>query len=191
MTPFQKGFLKQAALSGCDSSVAHELWKQARETHQIAHQNYMPQGDKRRLSASELKQVEDAKSKLLPKIFSSYKDPIHTQMYSPVIPAALTGLLGAGAGALAGGALGDTLGGHAGVGMGLGALAGGGLGAATGYFGRKAGNEDLEEQMTRLPENATLRDFYADPLYQRDVDRAQSSANNTALTTALMMMGRH
>lgn len=164
MTPFERGFIKAGVVAGLSE-------KQARETHNLAHQNFMAQGDKRVFSPAETQQVEQAKRKLLPKFFSSYKDPIHSQMYSPAIPSALLGLLGVGAGALAGSALsnGD------GIGTGLGALAGGGLGGAIGYFNRKSNNEDLEEQMSRLPENATLRDYYADPLYQHEQSVARES----------------
>lgn len=164
MTPFERGFIKAAVEAGLTE-------KQARETHNLAHQNFMAQGDKRNFSASEAQQIEQAKSKLLPKFFSSYKDPIHSQMYSPAIPATLMGLLGAGAGGVVGSSLTD----GNGIGMGLGALVGGGLGGAMGYFGRKAGNEDLEEQMSRLPQNATLRDYYADPLYQHEQAVARES----------------
>jgi len=169
-----RGFIKAAVEAGFSE-------KQARDTMNIAHQQLMAQNDKRQLSPAELQQIEQAKGKLLPKLFASYKDPVTAKMFSPALPTGLGALLGGVPGALAGSALTD----GSGMGMGLGALLGGGLGGALGYFNQKANNEDLEEQMTRLPAGATLRDYYADPLYQHQQSVARE-AGDRAMTNILL-----
>jgi hypothetical protein len=68
-----------------------------------------------------------------------------------------------------------------GIGAGLGAL-GGGL---MGYYGRQAKNEGLEEMISRSGNNPTLRDYYSDPLYQAEQDRARSKDNYRLLAAAL------
>lgn len=53
----------------------------------------------------------------------------------------------------------------------LGALVGGGGAGLYGYFSQDKKNKDLLEAMTRLQEDATMRDFNADPLVQKEKDR--------------------
>jgi len=171
---FERGFVKAAVEAGFSE-------KQARDTMNLAHQQLMPQYDKRQLSLDELVAIEQAKGKLLPKIFTSYKDPVTAKMYSTALPTGLGALLGGGAGAL----LGSALTGGSGTGLGVGALLGGGLGGAFGHFNQKARNESLEEQMTRLPVGATLRDYYADPLYQKNQDIARENHNNMMIRMLL------
>ena len=50
----------------------------------------------------------------------------------------------------------------------------------SGYFGGKARNEGYADAMTRLPVDANLRDYYGDPLIQRELDREIERTRNIA-----------
>jgi len=91
------------------------------------------------------------------------------------------GALGGAGGALLGSGFGKATGNQE-VGALLGGLGGGGIAALISYLKRKQENSNIEEIMRRLPRGATLRDYEADPLVQKDMDR------ETQLAMAAMMM---
>jgi hypothetical protein len=164
---FERGFIKAA------------------NSLQLQNQNYMPIAQKRQLSPEEQMQIEAAKQKILPKIFTSLKDPMTAKMFSPWTTGSLGALLGAGAGGLGGAMIAPKD--NEGLGASLGALLGGGLGGVVGYKSRDAANSDLEEMISRSPEKATLRDYYSDPLYQADQDRNLQTRNMMLLAKALKL----
>ena len=149
---FFAGFLK-AAYEGAQK---HEV-------------NQFAAATRRDLSDSEHADIAKAKQKVMPKLFSSMADPLHSDMSSPAWSG---GILGAG-GALGGAALGASLGGEDNLALRaiLGALAGGGLGGLVGYKGRSAANASVEEAMRKLPPGATRDDFLRDPRVQADMNR--------------------
>lgn len=161
------------------SPYSHYRTKEAARVSQLQLQSYMPQGDKRKLTDKELKDIKDKSSRILPTIFTSNATPITETMYSPGTSAVLLGLLGGGLGAGTGLLANQALGGgnryelapNAPLAALLGGLAGAGLGGLSGYFGGKARNEGYADAMTRLPIDATLRDYYGDPLIQKEIDR--------------------
>lgn len=159
-------------------------------------QSYLPVHERREFTPEEAAMIEQAQRKLIPKIFTSLKDSPSVEMSSPGATGLATGGVGALLGALAGAGLGSSVykskhplqrGANPGTALGsvLGALLGGGGAGAIGYHARKAKNEDLEEMMSRLPQNATRRDMMADPVYQAERERAVSSRNTAALAAAL------
>lgn len=151
-----------------------EMFNQLPQSYQMQHQQYMGMNPRREFSTTEQNLIDERKSSVLPKIFQSLKDSPAVKMYSPMTDAAWKGGLGAlggGAlGAMAGGAFGDSD--HSGTtGAILGALLGGGAAGTFGGLSRNAKNNDIEETMRHLPENATLRHYNADPLIQKNKDR--------------------
>ena len=162
--------------------------KEAARVSQLQLQSYMPQGNKRKLTDKELKDIEDKSSRILPTIFTSNATPITEAMYSPGTSSVLMGLLGGGLGAGTGLLANQALSGgnrhelapNAPLAALLGGLAGAGLGGLSGYFGGKARNEGYADAMTRLPVDANLRDYYGDPLIQRELDREIERTRNIA-----------
>jgi hypothetical protein len=73
---FERGFMKAALENGVYPLVAIGMLKQAAKELQLQNQGYMPIGKKRQLAPEEKQEIEEAKTKILPKIFTSYKDPI-------------------------------------------------------------------------------------------------------------------
>lgn len=150
----------------------------------IGAQQYLPIHTKRELSPQEIKEVEEAKSRILPVFFPSDSDSMSTQINSPLLRTLLYG----GGGALAGGALGSRIGNSptaTAIGAGVGALLGGGLG----FFSKQQENRNVEDAMTRLPEGATtLRDMESDPVHQARRERA--SARDNAIMMASMLARR-
>jgi len=118
-------------------------------------QTMLPIGERRELSEDEQAAIALGKKQWLPKIFDNYKDSPTVNLADPKRQALLIGLASAIPGAIAGAGFSD--------GNPLGALIGGGItggiGGTLGYFGRRMGNENIEEVMGRLPEGATQRDF--------------------------------
>ena len=158
--------------------LANNLTKLATSKSQLQFQQYMPQNERRELSEKEMNEIIDAQSRILPKFFVSHGDPIHHKIYNPLTKGVLNGLLGALAGGLGGAAIGTAASDRSDAESKnrlIGALIGGGLtGGITGilgYLNRDRENRDLIEAMTRLPQNATVRDYEADPLYQKELDR--------------------
>ena len=166
------------------SPYSHYSTKEAARVSQLQLQSYMPQGDKRKLTNKELKDIEDKSSRILPTIFTSNATPITEAMYSPGTSAVLMGLLGGGLGAGTGLLANQALSGgnssdwapHTPLAALLGGLAGAGIGGISGYFGGKARNEGYADAMTRLPVDATMRDYYGDPLIQKEIDRDRESS---------------
>jgi len=138
-------------------------------------QSYMPIQKRREFNKTEQQQVDEHLGNLLPKIWRSKQTPIYELLASPT----KTSLGIAGAGALAGGGLGKLIGGDL-ESAGKGALAGGlvaALPAILSYYRRNQINEDLLEQLRRLPEGSTIRDLEADPTYQADLNREAIQAS--------------
>jgi len=145
----------------------------------IALQSYMPLQKRRKFSRTEEQQIDEHENSLLPKIWQSKQTPLYELLASPGKTSA--GVLGAGAvlgGAV--GSLGGLKGGIAGTGIGAAAA---GIPAILAFYKRRQMNEDILEQLRRLPEGATMRDMEADPTYQADLDREAQAA-------ALMDMAR-
>jgi hypothetical protein len=140
----------------------------------------MGQNPRRELSEEETKAVEKRKGALLPTLFPNYSDSPAAKMYSPLMPALAMGALGGGAGALAGAGIGKAKGNQE-VGALLGGLGAGGVAALIAYFKRKQENSNIEEIMRRLPRGATLRDYEADPLIQKNQDRDAQMAMLAAM----------
>lgn len=163
---FINGFVKAACQAGLTQGEAVDVFKLA--ASQIELNQFAPMF-RRQLEPGELDEVAQAKQKIMPKIFTSYADPIHADMSSPGVSAIPPGLLGAGAGGLAGGILGGED--NKGITALLGALLGGGAGGLYGYKTREAKNKTLEEAMRKLPVGATRDDYERDPRVQSDLSR--------------------
>lgn len=143
-------------------------------------QQFMGQNPRRELSEEETKKVEDRKRSLLPAFFPNYSDSPAEKMYSPLLPALAMGALGGGAGALAGAGIGRAKGNQE-MGALIGGLGVGGVTALLSYLKRKQENANIEEIMRRLPRGATLRDYEADPLIQKNKDRNSQMALMAAM----------
>ena len=184
---FLIGFVKRAKEVGVtDANIAVMVKKLAEGPYDgyagIGLQNYLPIQKRRdHLAPDEQQQIASEQDKIIPKIFWSQKDPIAARMSSPGWTAAGTGALGALIGGGAGGALTGS-----GAGGLIGALLGGTGAGLAGYFSRKARNEDLEENIRRLPHGAKIRDMQADPVYQKEQDRAVTRGTSGGLDTALL-----
>jgi hypothetical protein len=143
-------------------------------------QQFMGQNPRRELSEEETKKVEERKRSLIPSLFANYSDSPAEKMYSPLMPALVMGALGGAGGALAGAGIGKVKGNQD-----AGAIIGGlGVGGVTGllaYLQRKQENANIEEIMRRLPRGATLRDYEADPLIQKNRDRQAQAAMMAAM----------
>lgn len=146
-------------------------------------QQFMGQNPRRELSEDETKAVEKRKGSLLPAFFPNYSDSPAVKMYSPLMPALTMGALGGAGGSLLGKAIGKASG-NEDLGTVIGGLGGGGLAALIAYLKRNQENANVEEIMRRLPRGATLRDYEADPLVQKDMDR------KSQLAMAAMLAGR-
>lgn len=143
-------------------------------------QQFMGQNPRRELSEDETKAVEDRKRSLLPTFFPNYSDSPAAKIYSPLMPALAMGALGGGAGALAGAGIGKAKGNQE-MGALIGGLGVGGVAALLSYLKRKQENANIEEIMRRLPRGATLRDYEADPLIQKNQDRDAQMALMAAM----------
>lgn len=143
-------------------------------------QQFMGQNPRRELSEEETKKVEDRKRALIPALFPNYSDSPAEKMYSPLMPALAMGALGGGAGALAGAGIGKAKGNQE-MGALIGGLGAGGIAALISYLKRKQENANIEEIMRRLPRGATLRDYEADPLVQKNQDRDAQMALMAAM----------
>jgi hypothetical protein len=147
-------------------------------------QQFMGQNPRRELSEEEAKKVEERKRALIPALFPNYSDSPAEKIYSPLLPALGVGLGGAAAGGLLGGLISKEIGprkSSPGLGVAAGALGGGGLFALLSYLQRKQENANIEEIMRRLPRGATLRDYEADPLIQKNLDRNAQMAMMAAM----------
>lgn len=170
--------------------------------HSVATQQYAPVMGRREFDPEEEKEIEAGKRRWFPKIFKSYSTPASQLLSSPgkgALMAAVPGAaIGAGLGAMAGGALqpvteqiyggspsrpGD--GKRMAYGAAVGGLGLGGLMALLAYYKRKQRNENVEELMGRLPPHATRRDILSDPAYQKDREMAQSRRTNAAMVAAM------
>ena len=140
-------------------------------------QQFMGQNPRRELTEDETKKVEERKRALLPTFFPNYSDSPAAKMYSPLLPTIGAGLGGAGLGAL----LGRAIAGEEGPGTAIGAAGVGGVLALLTYLRRQQQNANVEEIMRRLPRGATLRDYEADPLIQKDKDRNMQMALMSAM----------
>jgi len=134
----------------------------------------------REFDADETAQIDQGKSRLLPKIFQSYATPIPEMMASPAKQGVGAGILGG----LGGAALGAHLGG--GTGAAIGGLGGAGITGALAYLSRKANNEDLEEIMRRSPKGANRHDYLADSVVNNDLNR-----DTTMGAAGIMAGGMH
>lgn len=168
--PISAGKKKKTEKKADDSEMASKI---------MNIQQFMGQNPRRELSESETKKVEDRKRSLLPTFFPNYSDSPAVNMYSPALPTLGAGLGGAGIGALLGNALAGE--GNKELGAAGGALGLGGALALIAYLKRKQENANIEEIMRRLPRGATLRDYEADPLVQKNQDRQAQMALMAAL----------
>jgi hypothetical protein len=146
-------------------------------------QQFMGQNPRRELSEEETKAVEKRKGALLPYFFPNYSDSPAVKMYSPLMPTLAMGALGGAGGSLLGKVIGKATG-NEDAGTLVGGAGGAGLAALIAYLKRKQENANVEEIMRRLPRGATLRDYEADPLVQKDMDR------KSQLAMAAMLAGR-
>lgn len=146
-------------------------------------QQFMGQNPRRELSEEETKKVEERKRALIPALFPNYGDSPAEKMYSPLMPALAMGALGGGAGALAGAGIGKAKGNQE-MGSLIGGLGVGGITALIAYLKRQQENSNIEEIMRRLPRGATLRDYEADPLIQKNQDRDAQMAMMAAMMRA-------
>jgi len=171
----------------------------------LAQQPYLHPGVSRRdVSPEEEAIIAKKKKQWFPRIFESKGMPLTDRLSSPGKGALMSGLgggvVGALGGALAGGSLantGRTLGAPLSAGTDTGALIGagvggiglGGLSALMSYYGRKARNEGVLEDVRRFPEGSTLRDLQSDPVYQGQMQReadARASRMNTGGNAGLL-----
>lgn len=144
-------------------------------------QSYAPIMERRDFTPNENVDLEKAKSKIIPQIFTNWSTPIHAKMSSPGWAAAGGAALGGVGGSMLGNAIGKILGakstqlGNTPLKANMGAAYGGGAGALLAgilaYHMKKNKNQDLEESIRRLPEGATLRDLDADPAHQARMNR--------------------
>jgi hypothetical protein len=146
-------------------------------------QQFMGQNPRRELSEEETKKVEERKRSLIPSLFANYSDSPAEKMYSPLMPALAMGALGGAGGALAGAGIGKAKGNKE-VGALVGGLGVGGVMALLSYLQRKQENANIEEIMRRLPRGATLRDYEADPVIQKNRDRQAQAAMMAAMMAA-------
>lgn len=142
-------------------------------------QQFMGQNPRRELREEEAKAVEKRKNSLLPAIFPNYSDSPAVKMYSPILPSLGAGLGGAGVGALLGSVLAGSK--NREIGAAGGAVSLGGALALIAYLKRQQENANIEEIMRRLPRGATLRDYEADPLIQKNKDRKAQIAMTAAM----------
>jgi hypothetical protein len=140
----------------------------------------MGQNPRRELSEDEAKAVEKRKRAILPTLFPNYSDSPAVKMHSPLLPALGLGTIGGAGGSLLGAILGKMKG-NQNAGAAIGGLSGAGLGTLLGYLQRNQANTNIEEIMRRLPRGATLRDYEADPLVQKNYDRQAQLALAAAL----------
>jgi len=153
-------------MNNFDKGVMDKL-AQYKGIKSIGLQSYMPLQKRRKFTKTEEQQIDEHSNSLLPKIWRSKQTPLYELLASPE----KTGIGVVGAGAMLGGGVGS-LGGTKGsiVGSGIGAAAAT-IPAILAYYRRKQLNEDIMEQLRRLPEGATMRDMEADPAYQADLNR--------------------
>lgn len=173
-----KGFVKKAKEHGFTETQAERMFHKAANDglfkNQVQLQNYMGQSPRRQFSPEEEEMISSAQGKLIPKIFQNLGDSPTVRMFNPLTQAATTavpgGLIGAGLGALTGKLVGEGGPDETKAGLMLGGLLGAGTGGLIGYKSRQAKNEDIKENLRHLPEGATLRDYNADPLIQKQID---------------------
>lgn len=176
---------EEAMAGGAPKTASADILPQMHQgAHTLAHQYYLPLRERRDFSPEETAMLDREASKVIPKVFQSRADSPAVKMYSPKTDATLLGTAGAVVGGLGGSMVGGMIvqrgdpmnheGGNRGAAVGgvLGALLAGGVGAMVGYKRRQARNANVEESMRRLAPGATIRDYEADPLYQKELDRA-------------------
>ena len=152
-------------------------------------QSYMPLQKRREFNNTEQQQIDEHLGNMLPKIWQSKQTPLYELLSSPGKSSAGILALGAALGGGAGGAFGEGKLENVGKGALVGGLAAS-LPAALAYYRRNQLNEDVMEQLRRLPEGATVRDLEADPAYQADLDRdaKQQALKTLAVTYAAQQM---
>lgn len=122
-------------------------------------QRLLPIAGRRSLSPDEQAAISEGQNQWIPKIFDSLSDSPAVNMADPAKQSLLWGAgIGLPVSLISAANSGSPIGG---LGMGLTA---GGIAAALAYLSRHKANQDIEETMRRLPRNANLRDFEADPL---------------------------
>lgn len=131
-------------------------------------QSMMPLRARRQLDEAEQQKVDAAKQQWIPKIFQNLSDDPSVQFADPKKQALLWGvgtglptalLASAASGSDPKSSLLENAAAGAATGLGV-----GGFTALLAYLARRQKNADIEENMRRLPEGATLRDYQADPL---------------------------
>lgn len=169
MSNFKQGFIKRAEELGVSVKLADDMFNTL--PIQAQQQQYMGINPRRELSPQEMQKVEQREGAMIPKVFQSLADSPAEKIYSPKTDT----VLGAGAGGLVGSLLGRAVGGseHGQAGSLIGGGAGALLAGLAANLHRKARNNDVKEQMRFLPEGATQRHYYADPLVQKGRDEAQ------------------
>jgi len=166
--PKSKGSCRPISAGKADAVKKADEAEMAKQLMNI--QQFMGQNPRRELGEDEAKAVEKRKRALLPTFFPNYSDSPAANMYSPLMPALAAGALGGAGGALAGKAIGKLKGNET-AGSLIGGLGVGGIAALIAYLKRSQENSNIEEIMRRLPRGATLRDYEADPLIQKNQDR--------------------
>lgn len=172
MSNFYNGFIKRAEELGIAPKTAEGMFNSLPSPVQLQQQQYMGQNPRREFTPGEEAKISSREGSMLPKIFQSLADSPAEKIYSPLTDTAV----GGGAGALLGGLVGRAVGGEGSAGGLIGAGAGGLLAGLAANLRRKAKNNDMKEQMRFLPENATQRHYYADPLVQKSQDRSHEQA---------------
>lgn len=150
----------------------------------VSLQQFMPLVQRRPgFTPSEQAAIDEGQSQWFPQVFKSWADSPAVDMAGPGRTAILAGL---GVGGLTG------LGMHAMKAdpktTAYSTLGAGALGALVGYLHRHARNNDIEEQMRRIPPNGTRRDVLSDPVLQAELNRtSRDGSSDEALRTAQML----
>lgn len=153
----------------------------------VSFQQYLPTQARRELSEDEKQEIERARGGWIEPVIRTSATSLSRLQASPRKQALIGILIGGGAGALVGGAVGARMKpGDAqdaeidmkniGIGAGVGAGLGGTLGGILFYLARRKRNEEMEEMLRRSLPGATLRDYMADPVVQANMERASRMA---------------
>jgi len=130
-------------------------------------------GCKRYFTKDEIDEIDKAKAKILPMLFSTPADPVSSGLSSPSWAGLGAGALGALLGGGLGGSVGALRGSNAPLGAAIGALLGGGAGAMYGYGKKVRKNKEIENLMQNLPVGADLGDVevFSDPELKQQLAR--------------------
>jgi hypothetical protein len=130
-------------------------------------------GCKRYFTDQERSDIDAAQAKIMPYIFNSNADPVHTLMSSPSWAGLGTGALGAVAGALGGAGIGAGTHNNIALSAVLGGLLGGTGGMLYGSHSRGMKNKELENTILNMPVGADIGDIetFTDPQLKQQLAR--------------------